>query len=151
MKFFQWPLCICLVLLTVSFSAENACRRSGIKGHVYLESGNRMPSPDAPLPTPTGIKTTLYIYPLTNISEVERDGVSAFYKNIAKPLVKEVNTDAGGAFKVKLKPGVYSLFVKKGDMFYSSQFDEKNNIHPVEVRPGKMTEIVFKANYDAVY
>lgn len=151
MRSYRWLLLFCMAALTTSFSADQLCRRSGIRGHVYLETGNRMPSPESPMPAPKGVKTTLYIYPLTNINEVEREGVSAFYKSISKTLVRQVSTDASGAFKAKLKPGVYSLFVKKGDTFFSSQFDEKNNIHPVEVRAGKMTEVVFKANYDAVY
>lgn len=141
-----------LFFLICSFStAPNFCRKSGIKGHVYLVRGNQMPSPDQPASTPPGFKTTLYIFELTNISQVSREGASAFYKNIQTRLVKEVVTDDQGAFKVKLKPGLYSLFVKKGDLFYSSQFDEKNNIHPVEVKSKTMTEANFSANYDAVY
>jgi hypothetical protein len=127
------------------------CRRSGINGHVYLEKGNRMPSPDQPPALPKGIKTILYVYPLTNTSEVERQGSSAFYRSISKELVKEIETKEDGSFKIKLPPGKYSLFVKKGDLFYSNLFDEKNNIHPVEVVQGKMTEDVFKVDYAAVY
>lgn len=140
-------------LALVSFSPLYManCHRSGIKGHVYLVRGNQMPSPDRPQAAPSGLKTTLYVYRLTNINEVDRDGVSAFYKKISTELVKEVRTDSKGSFKVKLKPGIYSLFVKKGDLFYSNLFDEKNNIYPVEVKPGKMEEVVFKASYDAVY
>ena len=72
-----------------------------------------------------------------------------FYQSYTNGRKEERNPK--GSFKAKLKPGIYSLFVKKGDLYYSSQFDEKNNIHPVEVRKGKMTEVDFKANYDAVY
>ena len=79
------------------------------------------------------------------------EGSSAFFKSISTGLVKQVETDENGYFKIKLKPGLYSLFVKKGDLFYSSQFDEKNNIHPVEVKKGKTTEVDFRANYDALY
>lgn len=153
MKTHSFYLVIISVILLTSFSSPelHVCRRTGIKGHVYLVRGNQMPSPDqAPIP-PKGVKTILYIYALTNIKDVNREGVSAFYKSVPGEPVKEIETDEKGYFKAKLKPGIYSLFVKKGDLFYSSQFDEKNNIHPVEVRPGKMTEIDFKANYDAVY
>ena len=151
MKFVQLSLAVLVLFSTTSFSPEYNCRRSGIKGQVYYESGNRMPSPDMPLPAPKPIQTTVYIYELTNITDVEREGVSSFYKHINTAPVKQVQTDNKGRFKVKLKPGSYSLFVKKGDLYYSSQFDEKNNIHPVEVKPGNMTGVSFKANYDAVY
>ncbi|MEO5564882.1 MAG: hypothetical protein ABIR18_15655 [Chitinophagaceae bacterium] len=128
-----------------------SCRRSGIRGHVYIETGNRMPSPDQPRVAPQGIKTKLYVYELTNITQVVRQGMSAFYTQVPTKLIKEIETDDDGSFKVKLKPGKYSLFVKKENLFYSSMFDSENNIHPVEVKKGKMTEEVFKVNYNAVY
>ncbi len=147
-----YPVLISISILT-SFSTEMllSCGHTGAKGQVYLVSGNQMPSPDQAPPKPKGIKTTLYVYDLTNINEVSREGTSAFYSAISTQQVKEVETDENGYFKVELKPGWYSLFVKKGVLFYSSQFDEKNNIHPIEVKRGKTTEVVFKANYDAVY
>ena len=147
-----YPVLISTLLLT-SFSAEMllSCVHTGAKGQVYLVAGNQMPSPGQSPLKPKGIKTTLYIYGLTNINEVKREGNSAFYHDISTILVKQVETDENGYFKVKLRPGWYSLFVKKGALFYSSQFDEKNNIHPIEVKRGKTTEVVFKANYDAVY
>jgi hypothetical protein len=140
---------ICLSFFSFRQAESEFCRRQGITGHVYLVRGNQMPSPDRPLTQSPGMKTTLYVYALTNISQVTQEG--AFYKTISTPLVAEIKTDDKGFFKAKLKPGKYSLFVKKGDLFYSSVFDEKSNIHPVEVKKGKWTEEVFQANYDAVY
>ena len=110
-----------------------------------------MPSPDNIGQKPAGFKTTLYIYPLTNISQVTRDGQSPFYSAISTNLIRQVETEADGSFKIKLKPGSYSLFVKKGELFYSNIYDGNNNIYPVEVKKGEMTEIQFKADYDAVY
>lgn len=137
--------------LTSSFvPAEKSCRQ-GLEGYVYLITGNQMPSPDMPLPKPKGLQTTLYIYKLTSLADVSRQGGSAFYKNISTELVKTVSTRKNGHFKVKLKPGIYSLFIKKDDLFYSSMFDEKNNIFPVEVKAGKMTNVVFNAHYKATY
>ena len=152
MKLYFYVLVLgALCLVSFQSNYEVTCRRTGISGHVVAESGNRMPDPDNPLSPPKGIKTKLYIYELTNISQVTRRGMSAFYTQVATRLVKEIETDEDGSFKVKLKPGRYSLFVKKDQLFYSSVFDGQNNIHPVEVKKGKMTEEVFKVNYNAVY
>ena len=147
-----YPVLITASLLT-SFSAEMllSCGHTGAKGFVYLVSGNQMPSPDQAPSKPKGLKTTLYIYGLTNINDVSRQGNSAFYNEITTAQVKQVETDENGYFNVTLNPGRYSLFVKKGELYYSSQFDEKNNIHPIEVKRGKTTEVIFNANYDAVY
>jgi hypothetical protein len=140
---------IAISLFVTSFRPAEFCRRQGIKGHVYLVQGNQMPSPEEPRSKPPGIKTKLYVYELTNLSQVTRNG--AFYNSISTRLVKEVSTDGDGSFKVRLKPGWYSLFVKKGDLFYSNIFDGKSNIHPVEVKKGEFAEEDFKADYDAAY
>ena len=95
------------------------------------------------------MKTTLYVYQLTNIKDVVQKDPT-FYSSISTSLVKEVETNDKGFFRVKLKPGHYSLFVKKDNLFFASLFDEKNNIHPVEVKSG-MTEVVFNVNYNATY
>jgi hypothetical protein len=139
-----------IVLLGFLPTVSDGCG-TGIQGHVYLVSGNQMPSPEEPPPVPKGFQTTLYIHELTNISQTARKGESAFYNAVNTPLVAEVNTNDKGYFKTKLKPGWYSLFVKKDGVYYSSQFDDKNNIHPVEVKEGAMTEVKFQANYNAVY
>ena len=149
-----FPVLISASLMT-SFSGAVllSCGHTGVEGHVYVVRGNQMPSPspDQAPAEPKGIKTTLYIFGLTNINEVTRQGNSAFYHDVSTTLIREVETDEGGYFKAKLKPGHYSLFVKKGSLYYSSQFDEKNNIHPVVVKRGKTTDVAFKVNYDAVY
>lgn len=145
-------LSIVSALILTSFRPPETefCRRQGIMGYVYVVKGNQMPSPDRVATPPSGVKTTLYVYELTNTSQASgQEG--AFYKTISTKLVKEITTDDKGYFKVKLKPGRYSLFVKKGDMFYSNIFDEKSNIHPVEVKKGEWTKEEFKADYDAVY
>ena len=152
MKLKLWVLVVLGLIMICSFTPEPTfCKKTGLKGHVYLVTGNQMPSPDNPPAVPRGMKTTLYIYELTNINQVSRQGNSAFYTSINTKLVKEVQTDDQGAYKIKLKPGKYSLFVKKGSVFYSSQFDDKNNIHPVEITSRQMTENNFQANYDAFY
>jgi hypothetical protein len=140
-----------LSISLLSFRTEETgyCGR-GLKGYVYWVSGNQMPSPEEPPSKPKGMKTTLYIYELTNIKDVVRKEQSAFYTSISTSLVKEVETNDKGHFRVKLKPGMYSLFVKKDNLFYSSQFDDKNNIHPVEIKRG-MTDIIFNVNYGATY
>src|SRR4030095_6381742 len=105
-----YPVLISASLLT-SFSTGMllSCGHTGVRGYVYLVSGNQMPSPspDQALPKPKGIKTTLYIYNLTNINDVSRQGNSAFYSFISTQQVKEIETDENGFFKVELKPGWY--------------------------------------------
>ena len=150
MKILSFLLFIaCFAFVSFRPGENEFCRQQGIKGHVYLLRGNQMPSPDASTAKPAGMKTTLYVFELTNINQVSQAG--AFYRSISTKLVKEIITDENGYFKAKLKPGMYSLFVKKGELYYSNIFDEKNNIHPIKVKKGEWTEEDFRADYDAVY
>jgi len=123
----------------------------GIEGYVYRISGNQMPSPDIKPTPPKGIKTALYIFDLTNISQTVRQGQSSFYLSVKTKLIKKVETDSTGYFKVKLPTGHYSLFTKKAELFYANWFDGNNNIAPVEVLPRKLSRVEFKIDYDAYY
>lgn len=141
-----------LMLTVLSSYTSIFCKKGGIKGMIYLVKGNQMPSPDQMLPPKKPLKTTLYIYELTNISQVTRaEAYAPFYTAISTKLIKQIDSDEKGEFKVKLPPGQYSLFIKKDDRFYANLFDEKNNIAPVTVAKGKFTNVEVRADYDAVY
>lgn len=144
---------VILILCGVHIVASSFifCKRQGIEGRVLLVTGNQMPSPDIPPSQGKGIKTILYIYQLTNISQVNRVGQSAFYSQVNTKLVKKIQTKENGYFKVKLSPGQYSVFLMKDTVFYANRFDDKNNIAPVEVSRNKMTKIEVKMDYSAVY
>ena len=125
--------------------------QQGIEGYVYRLSGNQMPSPDRKPSPPKGIKTTLYVYQLTNISQVIRQGESPFYSSIKTNFVSKIETDTNGYFNIIIEPGRYSLFTKKDTLFFANWFDKDNNISPAEVLPAKMTKVEFTVDYDAVY
>ena len=140
----------CFLTLKPSIlSITTACFRQGIKGNVYLVSGNQMPSPDLPPSKPKGLKTTLAIFELTNTSQIKKSG--KFYEKPSTKLVELIQTDETGAYKMKLKPGKYSLFIRIDSLYYSNVFDDKFNIHPVEIKKGKWSVDNFTVNYDAVY
>ena len=139
------------ILFSSCANRSKLAANQGIEGKVVFTTGNRMPSPDVVAPKPKGIKTTLYIYQLTNINQVNRQENSSFYRAINTTLVDNVESDSDGSFKINLPPGKYSLFVKKDTLFYANWFDENNNIAPVEVVADKMTKVEFKVDYNAVY
>jgi hypothetical protein len=123
-------------------------QRQGIEGRVFLVGGNRMPSPKTPRNPPQGIRAVVDIYELTDINQVTRLGQSGYYQAVHTRLIREVNTDDSGRFRVLLPPGSYSIFTRKGELFYATRMDEKNHIAPVEVLPGKMTEVECRVESD---
>ena len=146
---------------TVVFSSEYLVLRpvvydtlpQGIVGTVYRVGGNHMPDPHHPAGPPAGVRSTVYVFELTNIGQVNRQGSSPYYTSVGTRFVKQVETDDKGHFQVGLAPGSYSLFTKKGNLYYASRMDDKNNIAPVEVLPGKMTPVECRVESDhkAVY
>jgi hypothetical protein len=126
-------------------------QEQGAEGYVYRVSGNQMPSPNLKPTKPKGVLTTLYIYELTNISQVSRRGQTAFYQEVKSKCIRKLETEADGHFSVLLPTGSYSFFTKKDDLFYANWFDDKNNIAPVLVSPGKLTRVEIRIDYDANY
>lgn len=139
-----------LVILLGSYTGVWS-KKEGIKGTIYRVQGNQMPAPGEPPTRPQPFQTTLYIYELTNTSQVRHAPGASFYTAIHTKLVKHVKSDKKGKFKVKLSPGRYSLFVKNDDLFYANLFDDKNNIAPITVQKGQYTDVEVKVDYGAVY
>jgi hypothetical protein len=144
-------LVLSLVVGALSAFSPSLFKRSGIEGVVYKVSGNQMPSPDIKPAAPQGTKATILIYELTNIMQATQKSGSAFFTSISTRLVKQVESNKNGHFKVKLPPGDYSLFLKVDSLFYANQFDSRNNIGPVTVRHKKMSKIELRMDYNAVY
>ena len=138
-----------LLILTSSFCIFGI--KTGIDGTVVKISGNQMPSPDRPPSAPVGIRATVCIYELTNMSQVVREGQSPSYTSIKTKLIKTVESDSKGKFKVRLSPGKYSLFIKTEKGFYSNGFDGQNNINPVEVIKKKMSKVELRFDQGATY
>jgi hypothetical protein len=143
-------LILCFLLFNSFFPVKNTiCQKQGIKGNIYRVSGNQMPSPDLAPAKPKGMKAILAVFELTNINQLK--SIGKFYETPPTKRIKEMQTNEDGSYKVKLKPGLYSLFVKIDSLYYSNVFDDKFNIHPVEVKKGKWALDNFKVSYDAVY
>jgi hypothetical protein len=128
-------------------------QQQGIEGTARRSSGNRMPAPHFHPGLPPGIRATICVFALTNISQVTAAGAAGLYRTVQTPLIRQTDTDDSGRFRIYLPPGNYSVFTKKGSLFYATRRDEKNNIAPVEVEPGKMTRVDCSVEFDhaAVY
>jgi hypothetical protein len=136
------------VLLTSAYSQG---KKTGIEGYIFRISGNRMPSPDVKLSPPKGVKAVLYVYELTSLGQVTKQGESAFYSSIQTRLVQTVTSDDSGYFFLSLPPGEYSIFSKKDALYYANNLDGDNHIAPVKVLPHKVTQVNVNIDYDAVY
>ena len=151
MKYKKTILILAIGLPVILTFARAQGKKSGIEGYIFRISGNRMPSPDAKLSPPKGVKSVLYIYELTSFSQVTKVGESAFYSSIRTRLVRSISSDENGYFFASLPPGEYSLFTKKDALFYANNFDGDNHIAPVVVVAHQVTQVNVNIDYDAAY
>ncbi len=140
-----------IVMGVLSFAVGT--RQQGIEGTARRISGNQMPSPKYRPGLPPGTPSTICVFRLTNQTQATGAGRTGLYRSVQTPLVQQADTDDSGHFRILLPPGTYSVFTKKGSLFYATRRDEKNNIAPVEVLPGKMTRVdcSVESDHAAVY
>ncbi len=79
---FLFSSALSVFLVCFSCTASKIQVTQGLTGHVYYVAGNRMPSPDRKMAKPKGMKTTIYIYELTNIAQVAKVNESSFYRAV---------------------------------------------------------------------
>lgn len=137
--FFAIPLLVSIAACSSVKSTRSSVIVQGITGTVTEFTGNAMPHKDAPRAAGKGIYSEIYVYEKTNISQVIRQGDAPLYTSVSTKQVASVKTDSSGHFIVALPVGSYSVFVKRGSLFYANRFDAANNIAPVQVEEGKLT------------
>jgi hypothetical protein len=147
--FFLLPF-LSINCISVKSQIKNKIQQ-GIDGYVYLQSGNRMPSPEISLHPQTGISTTIFVYEITNQKDAVRINNSPFYSQINKKIIATVQSDTTGFFSLQLPVGNYSLFLKVNNQFYANLFDVNNNIQPVQVEQNKISHCIIYQNASAVY
>lgn len=122
-------------------NAEKCNVKSNFCGTVYLLSGNCMPSIVKNNNCKIfSVKTSIVIYPYVKFGDVKTCNETSFLLEESK-IVQSVKSDKHGAFSVNLKPGNYSVFVKKDNCFYANYFDGKNGIQPIEIIEGKVSKL----------
>lgn len=127
--------------------------KQGVKGRVYFQRGNRMPSPTATDRPGKGIGVARKIgfFELTKAEQAEEARQGGFFKNIKTRLLKETRSDAQGCFAVSLPPGIYSMMVWEEGFWYANSFTGDGRIMEVEVKEGEQTQVEFRINHSAVY
>lgn len=121
----------------------------GISGRITYSEGNMMPGPGQKN-APKGVQRTVYVYAVAAAGQATGQG--PLYASVLTPLIATVKSDTSGFYACRLKPGKYSVFTgEEGGMLFSGLSNEKNELSPVEVLPGKVTAYPILINYKAVY
>jgi hypothetical protein len=141
---------IVFVLLSVGlFSCSSA--KVLVSGKVQRIMGNQMPSPDLANEEPRGFSTTVYFFEPTLVNMGLPTGEQGLFMMTDKKLVAKVLAEKDGSFKLKLKPGKYSVLLGKEGQYYSNISDIEGLINPVEINKGSKKPLVLKADWGAIY
>jgi hypothetical protein len=127
--------------------------KQGVKGMVYFQRGNQMPSPDSPgrITKGKGVARRIAFFELTKVDQAEEAKQGGFFKNIKTRLIKETRSNAEGCFVVSLPPGKYSMMVWEEGYWYANSYSGDGQIMEVEVKPGDQSLIEFRINHAAFY
>jgi len=142
-----------LAILITILIADNTFlfgQNSGVFGKVIEVTGNQMPSTSKKQNINSkGVIREIFIYEVTAQNQAKNEGV--FYKNITTRLIAKKKTKQDGSFKLKLKPGRYSIFVKEKQGLFANSLDGEGNINAITIEPKKMTELNLIVDYGASY
>lgn len=124
----------------------------GVIGTITWVEGNQMPmiqDGEDIEKSAKKVERTIYVYPLTNISDVKVE--EGLITSIATKKVKEVKTDGSGKYAIDLSPGRYTLLTKEENGMFASIFDGEGNIQPVTIKENEWTLVDIQINYKAFY
>lgn len=147
--FIKYSPILILLLLIAAMGCSGYLGK--ISGTATRKTGNQMPSPDAPPSQGIPLEGMVCFFALSNLKKATATGDNGFYAALGTPMVKEVRTDKNGRFHLNLKPGVYSVLIRKDSLFYSNITDMEGNINPVRVIKGEKLTLRLVGDWDAVY
>lgn len=122
-----------------------------VTGKVQRVMGNQMPSPDLANEEPGGYSTTVYFFEPTLMNMGQPTGEQGLFMMTDKKLVAKVLAEKDGSFKLKIKPGKYSVLLGKDGQYYSNISDIAGLINPIEVSKHNKKPIVLRADWGAIY
>lgn len=122
-----------------------------VTGKVQRVIGNQMPSPDLANEEPAGFSTMVYFFEPTLMNMASPTGEQGLFMMTDKKLVAKVLADKNGVFKLKLKPGKYSVLLGKDGQYYANISDIEGLINPVEINQGIKKNMVLRADWGAIY
>jgi hypothetical protein len=127
--------------------------KQGVKGMIYFQRGNQMPSPEAPNRSSKGkgVARRIAFFELTKVDQAEEGRQGGFFKNIKTKIIKETFSNSEGCFVVALPPGKYSMMVWEEGFWYANSYSGDGQIMEVEVSEGRQTEVEFRINHSAFY
>ena len=114
--------------------------KANFQGVVLEQNSNSMPMVDRVNANGSPLATKLFIYNSTSISQLD-SLIGPFCSRINSELVSTIQSDEKGRFASKLKPGIYSVFVRYENAYYIPYFSGSTGTALFEVKKDTPTQL----------
>jgi hypothetical protein len=140
-------------LVFVCLMTAAGCARDTVRvtGEVLRIRGNQMPSPDLPDPVYPGFKTKIYFFQPVSATAAIPVNQGGMYRRINGQRSATAESDDQGRFRLRLKPGKYSVLIGNDSLFYANIRDGAGYLNPVEIPASRKFSLRLRADWDATY
>ncbi len=146
-KALKWSL----YLVAATFFLGCSGTKVVVTGKLQKPTGNQMPSPDLPNEIPAGMSGFVYFFEPTLVNMGVPSGEVGTFLMTNKILIAKSLANKEGFFKVKLRPGNYTVMIGKNGQFYSNISNLEGFINPIVVEKKDNKPLVLSADWDAIY
>ncbi len=131
---------VCIILTFFACSSTRiGHEKDNFTGHIYEHKYNGMPMVDKPSSKGVPVMTTLYIYEPTRINQIDDNLTgSPIVSEIKSKLVDSVHSDQTGEFRMYIKPGKYSVFIKYKKGYYIPYYSGIDWLSIIQVKPNEL-------------
>ena len=150
MKLMKVYSLVVMAIVFLGIGVDAFSQHQGIKGQVFWLSGNQMPGPHTETAPTLGIQREVVIFKLTTLQDTNQED-APFFSDVKTELVTKVQSKKDGSFKVKLPPGVYSIFIQETKGLFANTFTANGEINRIEVEPKKYAWISITVDYEAAF
>jgi hypothetical protein len=122
-----------------------------VTGKLQKPTGNQMPSPDLPSESPAGVSGFVYFFEPTLVNMGVPTGEVGTFLMTNKKLIAKSLANKEGFFKVKLRPGNYTVMIGRDSHYYSNISNLEGFINLVVIGKKDNKPLVLSADWDAIY
>ena len=122
----------------------------GIRGHVFEQQGNAMPTKGKSSSKGTPFSTKIYVFEPTQLTQV--DGLNGpICSKVRSVLIDSAISDSSGNYFIALNPGKYTLLVKYEWGYFVPFFSGLNELAIIQIQPKIVSDLDIIVNAKASY
>jgi hypothetical protein len=129
-----------LFLLFIPFLMAFCIPFQGIKGRVWIQADTNMPLKDGPRQLGSPYSTSIFVYESATIDQLIGQQEN-FATKLNANLVKQIKSNREGRFKLKLRPGNYTIVLGYKEGIYIPFFSGSRGVAQFEVLKHDFQEI----------